>query len=298
MDPLVSVIMSVFNGEQYVGDAIESILNQTYGNWELIIIDDGSYDLTAAIIGQHKDSRIKFLSHKNMGLTRSLNRGIREAHGKYIARLDADDRSLPKRLEKQVAYLENNLDCVLLGSSYLNLDLQSMNLSVVHPPIQDELCRKTLKWGNSIFLHSSVMFRKKISGVSTSYDENFKQGQDQRLWITLATKGKISTLPEPLSLALRNDANSITYKRSELKGFLLKARLAWIAAKELKPGHPTFVLAFLYLMGFSCKAKLKKILVSTCIISSLKTIFNRQHEQPSAIDVVSLWKTGIYTAKK
>lgn len=297
MQPLVSVVMSVFNGEKYVGDAIESILNQTYANWEFIIINDGSNDLTEAIIKQYGDNRIRYLSHQNVGLTRSLNRGIKEANGKYIARLDADDRSLPERLEKQVAYLDSNLDCVLIGSSYWNIDLQSMHWFIVHPPAQDELCRKALRLGNSVFLHSSVMFRKQIGGVPITYDEKFKQGQDQRLWITLATKGKVSTLPEPLSLALRNDANSVTYKRNGLEGFLLKSHLAWIASRELKSGCPKFVLAFLYLIGFSCKAEFKKMLVFIGIFSKLESVFKPQYKRTSTIDIDALWKTGICTAK-
>lgn len=297
MRPLVSVVMSVFNGEKYVGDAIESILNQTYKNWEFIIINDGSSDLTESIINQYRDSRIRYLAHQNMGLTRSLNRGIGEANGKYIARLDADDRSLPERLEKQVAYLESNLDCVLVSSFYWSIDLRTMELSMINPPIKDKDFRTALRWGGSVILHSSVMFRQLINGVTTTYDENFKQGQDQRLWITLATRGKVSTLPEPLSLALRNDTESITYKRNELKNLFLKVRLTWAASRELGTGSPKFISALLYLIRFSCKAELKKFLVSSGIFSSVQSIFKAQCEQLSSTDIVSLWKTGVCTVK-
>ncbi len=239
--PLVSVVMSVFNGERYVRDAIESILNQTYKNWEFIIINDGSKDSTESIICQYKDERIKYYFHENIGLTRSLNRGIIEARGKYIARLDADDRSLPERLEKQVAFLEENQSFLLVGTYSYNVDLSTMEISMHRPPATDEACRKRLKSGSAVFMHSSVMFRKNVGDKLVMYNEQFVEAQDYRLWVTLATKGKLATLEEPLCLTLRNDGSSITSKRTHLKQFMLSLKLSWISYRNLDFDIITFL---------------------------------------------------------
>ncbi len=116
--PRVNVIMAVFNGEQYLQEAIESILRQTFDNFEFVIIDDGSTDKTVEILNRFSDERIKRLTNEsNIGLTRSLNRGIRFSRGEYIVRQDADDVSLPERLAKQVAYLDAHSMVGLVGTS-------------------------------------------------------------------------------------------------------------------------------------------------------------------------------------
>jgi glycosyltransferase involved in cell wall biosynthesis len=120
MGSLVSVILPVYNGEKYIRDAIESILEQTYQNIELIIIDDGSSDNTIDLLMEYKnkDKRVVIISRENRGLVTSLNEGILISHGKYVARMDADDISHTERIEKQVKYLEENEDVYLLGTNY------------------------------------------------------------------------------------------------------------------------------------------------------------------------------------
>ena len=116
---MISVVMPVFNCESYVEDAIHSILNQTYRNFEFIIIEDGSTDSTLQKILTFKDDRIKLLiNEKNKGLVFSLNRGLQEVQGEYIARMDGDDIALPQRFEKQIEYMEKNQNCLVCGSSY------------------------------------------------------------------------------------------------------------------------------------------------------------------------------------
>ena len=115
MKPLISVVMSVYNGEKYLKRSIDSILNQTFKDFEFIIINDGSTDKSLEIIKSYDDDRIVLIDQENKGLTKSLNIGIKTASGKYIARQDADDVSLPDRLKKQVDFLEVREDVVLLG---------------------------------------------------------------------------------------------------------------------------------------------------------------------------------------
>jgi len=118
MDVKVSIVMSVYNAQKYLDEAIESILNQTYSNFEFIIINDGSTDKSLEIIENYakKDSRIIVINRENKGLIYSLNEGIRKANGKYIARMDADDISLPQRLEKQVEFMEKNKNIGICGT--------------------------------------------------------------------------------------------------------------------------------------------------------------------------------------
>jgi len=130
----VSVIMPAFNSEKYIGEAIESILNQTFSDFEFVIINDGSTDNTAKIIKQYakKDKRIKFIDNKkNSGFIASLNQCFDVASGEYIAKMDSDDISLPTRLEKQVEYLDKNPNCGLVGCGYRAFD--KLSFDVIHP---------------------------------------------------------------------------------------------------------------------------------------------------------------------
>ena len=118
-NPHVSVVMAVYNTQEYVSDAIESILCQTYNDFEFIIIEDGSSDDSLNIIQSYSDPRIKVIRNKeNLKLIKSLNLGLQKACGRYIIRMDADDVSRPDRIEKQVNYMESHPDCVLCGTSY------------------------------------------------------------------------------------------------------------------------------------------------------------------------------------
>jgi glycosyltransferase involved in cell wall biosynthesis len=289
-EPLVSVVMSVYNGEKYVEDAIKSILNQTYKNWELIIIDDGSSDSTKQVINRFKDDRIKYLYHQNMGLTKSLNRGIEKSVGKYIARIDADDRALPSRLEKQVVFLESNQEYVLVSSFCYSIDMSCMRVLVTKPPINDRDCRKKLKSGSSTFMHSSVMFRRKIAQEIVKYDEKFKQAQDYRLWISLASRGKIASLAEPLCLALRNDPSSITSKRSPLNHFFLVLSLSWLAFRELNGSVMDFLGAVLNAIKNLIIAYILKIQAVKLVKQRLRS---QRYQYIAFTDIIRLWRNDI-----
>ena len=115
--PAVSVVMPVYNGEKYLRESIDSILNQTYTDYEFIIVNDGSNDKTEEIILSYNDNRIRYIKNeKNLQIVKSLNRGIELAKGRYIARMDADDISLPRRFEKQITFMENNLEIGVCGT--------------------------------------------------------------------------------------------------------------------------------------------------------------------------------------
>jgi glycosyltransferase involved in cell wall biosynthesis len=198
--PLVSVVMPVYNGKKFLCEAIDSILKQTYRNFELIIIDDGSTDNSSELIGKYSDERIRFHQNKtNRGIVYSLNKGIELASGKYIARMDADDVSLPHRLQKQVAYLETNPQCIVL-SSYIDLmdekgepllpwfaERAARTPEQIYKMMVDECC----------IAHPSVMMRAGDLPKPTYL--NVPGAEDWDLWLRVLRKGPvIHKIVEPL----------------------------------------------------------------------------------------------------
>lgn len=194
-DHLVSVIMPCFNAEKYLKEAIESILNQSHKELEFIIIDDGSSDRTSEIIMSFDDSRIVCITrNKNYGISNCLNLGIDRANGKYIARMDADDISVINRLEIQYKFMEQNLDYVMCGTQYLNMEKNVIsNLLESHQILQLMLLRCNQIIHPSVFIRKSILLENGIR-----YNENMLYSQDYDLWTKLINFGKICNLSEPL----------------------------------------------------------------------------------------------------
>lgn len=194
----VSVVMSVYNAEPYLEDAINSILGQTYRDFEFIIIDDGSTDRSAEIIKSFDDVRIVLLQQSNSGLVYSLNRGIHTSHGGYIARMDADDISAPTRLEKQVDFLNHHPEFILVGCNGIQIDKEGRYVSKLYRSNSSEQINKELSLGNSPFIHGSVLFRKEFALVSGLYDEKMVTFEDWDLWRRMFAHGDMTNLDEPL----------------------------------------------------------------------------------------------------
>jgi glycosyltransferase involved in cell wall biosynthesis len=216
-DPKVSVVMSVHNEERYVSKAIQSILEQTFDDFEFIIIDDGSTDGTTEILSnyQQKDTRIRVLRHQSKkGLAQSLNEGIRIARGRYIARMDADDISLPTRLEKQVAFLDMHPEVGLVGTLCYEVDENDVIVRKWSLPSSTSDVRKALLDLNPL-VHTSVMVRKEVFDEIGYYNETLQYSQDYELWLRIARQYEIANLPEPLVMlrvdlekAMRKDAKA------------------------------------------------------------------------------------------
>lgn len=205
--------MSVYNGEKYLREAIDSILNQTFSDFEFLIIDDASTDMTPKILQSYDDPRIKIVRNiENLGLTKSLNIGLKEAKGDYIARMDADDISLPERFEKQVAFLDSHPDVALVGTSAMIIDsngtIKGTSISLSNPQHRDFVK------GNRI-THGSVMIRREIMESSGGYDEFFRRCQDFALWLKISKVRTIYNLPDILyQLRIHKDSVSNTGKES------------------------------------------------------------------------------------
>lgn len=209
-NPLVSIIMSVYNDEKYLSKSIESILNQTYTNIEFIIINDGSRDDSLDIIKKYYniDDRIVLIDQKNIGLTKSLNKAIKLSNGKYIARQDSDDISVLNRFEKQIKFMEDNPNYALVGTNIIKIDKDDKQLEVNKTQYNYKDIVDTFKTRNCI-AHGSVMINKELLKNELFYDENFKYAQDFRLWAKIAKNYKIANLEEPLyKLRIHNDSIS------------------------------------------------------------------------------------------
>lgn len=193
--PLVTVLMSVYNNEEYLAEAVDSILAQTYQNLEFLIINDASTDSSATILASYKDSRINVIYNDiNIGLTKSLNIGLKHTKGKYIARMDADDISYPQRLERQVAFMEMHPEVGLCGS--WAVDRHENSLKERKFPCEDYELRFGLLRHNP-FVHSSIMLRAHvIEENQIQFDSDFIYAQDFALWAKVAEYTKLANLPE------------------------------------------------------------------------------------------------------
>lgn len=193
--PLVSVIMPAYNCEAFVGEAINSILNQTYRSFEYFIIDDASTDTTVEVIKQFKDPRIKFIQKlENTGYTKSLNKGLQLASGKYIARMDADDKAFPQRLEKQVAFMESQPEIIACGSAYRIMDSR---ITKYFPENNEDI--KTMLLEQTCFAHPTVMLRTAVlKEQNLVYDESKEPAEDYDLWVKLSKVGQLANIKEVL----------------------------------------------------------------------------------------------------
>ena len=195
--PIVTVLMPVYNAGKFLRDAVDSILKQSFSDFEFLIIDDGSTDESQSIIRSYKDSRIKFVQNeKNLGVAATLNRGLALARGEYIARMDADDLSDPTRLEKQLNFLEKHRSLGLIGSWVRYFNRQKSY--VLRYPVGVNCVRAYVLLGNPL-AHPSVMIRKDIfKKYGLRYDETCVAAQDYELWQRCVTKFAFDNIPDPL----------------------------------------------------------------------------------------------------
>ena len=223
--PIITVLISVYNGEKYLKEAIDSILNQTFKDFEFLIINDASTDNSEEILKNYKDSRIKIIfNKKNLGLTKSINKGLKIAKGEYIARQDADDVSSSERLEKQVRFLDTYPDYAAVGSFTKIIDEKSKVICQLERPVYFQEIKRALMLDNCI-THGSVMIRKKCLLEVGFYDEAMKRSQDYELWLRLSEKYKLANLPEYLYSWREHKENIEAKFLSEQKMFVELAKV-------------------------------------------------------------------------
>ena len=212
--PIVTVLMPVYNGEKYLKEAIESILNQTYIDFEFLIIDDGSEDRTEEIIKSYSDPRIQYIkNNENLKIISTLNKGLSIARGKYIARMDADDICVVNRLEKQVKFLENNPSIGLIGSDYISFG--TINKSIHYPSQYEDLKFSALFYNP--FCHPSIMMRKDIiTKYNLSYNSAFLHVEDYKLWTEFLINCNCQNISEEL-ISYRTHPNQISKVHEDLQ---------------------------------------------------------------------------------
>lgn len=208
MTPKISVIMSCYNSESTIAASIESILNQTYKDFEFIIWNDGSTDNTETIIRSFSDDRIRYFYHENTGLGMALRLACEQARGEYIARMDSDDIALPARLDKEINYFAGHPQCVLVSSAvnYISDDDEVIGRSF--PYTDSVILKRLLLKGLNVFVHPATMFRRDAYVKAGGY-QPLKKAQDIHLFARIARQGEVYVLPDIL-LNYRISVNSIS----------------------------------------------------------------------------------------
>lgn len=235
--PHVTVLLSVYNGERFLAEAIDSILCQSYKNFEFIIIDDASTDSTAEILKRYEreDSRIKIVTNAvNLRLAASLNKGISLASGELIARMDADDVSLPGRLEKQVAFMQANPNVSVCGTALSVYDSPS---TVWLPPLDNDSIRAMLFFESCLY-HPTVIMRKSIfNGLDSPYFSSMLPAEDYDLWSRVAQRKEIlfANLPAPLLRYRINEGKGRSEYKQRQREAADMVRLNLLHSIGLKP---------------------------------------------------------------
>lgn len=221
MTPPVSVLLPAYNAAKYVGEAIESILSQTYADFELIVVDDGSIDTTIQVVREFDDSRLRVLcNERNRGLVFSLNRAASVARGEFFARMDADDWSFPDRLSVQVDWMQHNPRLGVLGCFYETFDDQHERLGSVKLPITDAQVRYDLYSKHHCFCHPAVLMRRQALEQAGGYQSNWFPAEDRALWLRMLETWHGANVPRYLH-RMRRHATSISSQNSKRQAELV-----------------------------------------------------------------------------
>lgn len=216
MIPKITVLMPVYNAEKFLREAIDSILNQTFKDFEFLIINDASTDGTEKIILSYKDPRIRyFKNQKNLGVARTLNKGLKLAKAELIARMDADDISLPERLETEYRVMLNEQDLVLLASNFERIDKDGKYLSTEHKVILPEEIYYTLQFRNYLG-HPTVMYKKKTV-LEEFKGYKIQESEDYDLWLRISKKYKIEEINKVLVKIRRSKQSRTVMFSNEVK---------------------------------------------------------------------------------
>jgi len=262
----VSIILPTYNGAKWIKNAIQSVFNQSFVDWELLVINDGSIDNTDEVIASFADERIKYIKNEqNLGLQKTLNKGIAISKGEYIARIDDDDEWIDiKKLEKQVEYLDKNTKCSLIGTGGVFFDEDGVEVVRYLNKEKDKNIRKSILLKNN-FIHSSVVFRKTKAIEAGMYGEgeDIKHIEDYDFWLRLGLLGELHNLPIfGVKYLIRKEGISFKNRKEQ---FLKSINLI----KKYKNKYPNFYLvifiAFLrytmYYIYLKLPIKIQKVIL-------------------------------------
>jgi glycosyltransferase involved in cell wall biosynthesis len=207
--PKITVLMPAYNAGKYIGDAIESVLQQSFTDFELLIVNDGSTDDTVEVIQAFDDSRIVMICQPNKGIAMALNTGLKYARASYIARFDADDICYPDRLQLQYDFMKANPEYSIIGSAANYIDQEGVYLFTSTPPAFDNEDIQQLKYTVCPFIHSSVFYKKEVIWQTGGYNEHAYTYEDHFLWVNILKDQKACNLSQPL-IKVRLNPESIT----------------------------------------------------------------------------------------
>lgn len=246
--PRISVAMSVYNGERFLAAAIESVLAQSFVDFEFLILDDGSRDASPAIAARYaqRDPRVRLITRENRGLVASLNELLNLARAPLVARMDADDVCLPERFARQIAVLDARPDIGVLGTWTEDIDEhdQPYRLDALDHPIDHDQFIAAIDAGAPLLCHPAVMFRRDLVRALGGYHPAFRHCEDLDLWLRLATVTKIANLPERL-LRYRHYSQQVSSRHATEQQ--VNAAISRLAYAERKAGRadPTASLTIL-----------------------------------------------------
>lgn len=267
---LVSIIIATKNGQQYIKRAVESVLNQTYKSIELIIIDGGSTDNTKEVVNPYlADQRVRYIYKIDKNASEGLNNGIKAAKGKYIAILDDDDFwSDEKKLEKQVLFLEEHPDYILISGGAIAIDKDGRECYRLLPPETDEEIKKLMLF-DCVFPHGATVFRKEAWKTVGGYDEKINLSWDWDLWLRMGKLGKFYNFQEYFLYYSQVSQNKRIHLRRQGQKVILELK------KKYRSDYPGFWKA--YLLGLGCYLASffprQKWFTSMLIIPKIKNIF-------------------------
>lgn len=228
--PLISVLMSVYNGERYLAEAIESVLAQTERDFELIVVDDGSSDDSWAMVQGYmrRDPRVKGFTQANTGVAKAMNAALPLATGEFIAKMDADDVAAPDRFATTLGFLRAHPDHVAVGSSWEVMDADGRKLTVLYPPTEDGEIQRQLLAGHCPFCHSTAMVRHDALREVGGYSSDIKWAEDQDLFLKLGEVGKLANLTRPL-VRYRVHEKSVSARNAgeQIENAKIALRRAW-----------------------------------------------------------------------
>jgi glycosyltransferase involved in cell wall biosynthesis len=214
-DPRVSVVMCVYNAQWFVAETIRSVLAQTYGDFEFVIVNDGSTDGSLGILRdfESRDPRVRVISRENKGIAYSANEGVAAARGEFIARHDSDDLSFPPRFARQVDFLDAHPGVVAVGAQMIITDPYGLPIDETRFPTDHAgIERELLRGSGWTMPQPAAMFRKEAFERAGRYRERFSNSEDLDLFLRLATVGELANLPEPL-VAWRRHLQSVNHAR-------------------------------------------------------------------------------------
>lgn len=279
--------MAVKDGEKYLREAVDSILAQTFSDFEFIIVDDGSQDETAKILSGYSDLRVVLLKNEtSIGLTKSLNLGLEKAKGEYIARMDADDISLPHRLATQVSFLDENPQIGVVGTVAYLIDSNNVSGQLVQYPQHHDLLHWIMCFFENPILHPTVMFRSRPIKSLGGYSETYVTSQDYNLWSRAVQNTKLANVQD-VCLHLRKHGENISklkYQQQQQTSLEIGASvISGILKRSVKPARLKSYCDFLW---NGIQIPKKEVLFVADIIFRLSKAFLRN---PQVVHSEKLW---------